>query len=148
MSSMSTNLNEQTTLDIISFQLDAQTFCIETTSVREIRGWGASTPLPHTSPEVLGVINLRGTVIPTIDLARKLGMRPCETTESSAIVVVEVHGRPSAASPVTGRRRFFLATTNNHEQSMEDTATGNQPTYSTWLDFRSATGGTTNNGCN
>ncbi|MET3858920.1 chemotaxis protein CheW [Rhizobium sp. OAE497] len=110
MSSMSTNLNEQTTLDIISFQLDAQTFCIETTSVREIRGWGA---LPHTSPEVLGVINLRGTVIPTIDLARKLGMRPCETTESSAIVVVEVHGRPSAASPVTGRRRFFLATTNN-----------------------------------
>lgn len=36
-------------------QLGAQTFCIETTSVREIRGWGASTPLPHTSAEVLGV---------------------------------------------------------------------------------------------
>lgn len=94
MTGLSTNMNGQATLDIIAFQLGEQTFCIETTSVREIRGWAASTPLPHTSDEVLGVINLRGTVIPTIDLARKLGMRPGETTERSAIVVVEVHGKP------------------------------------------------------
>ncbi|WP_413708802.1 chemotaxis protein CheW [Rhizobium sp. Rhizsp82] len=149
MSGLSTNLNGQTTLDIIAFQLGAQTFCIETTSVREIRGWGASTPLPHTPAEVLGVINLRGTAIPTIDLARKLGMRPCETTERSAIVVVEVHDRPSAASPVTGRRRFFWPRPIIKEQSMEDTATGNQPDlFDAWLDFRPATGETTNNGCN
>lgn len=94
MTELRTNLNGQTSLDIIAFQLGAQTFCIETISVREIRGWAASTPLPHTSDEVLGVINLRGTVIPTVDLARKLGMRPCETTERSAIVVVEVRGKP------------------------------------------------------
>ncbi len=63
MTGLSTNMNGQTTLDIIAFQLGEQTFCIETTSVREIRGWAASIPLPHTSAEVLGVINLRETVI-------------------------------------------------------------------------------------
>ncbi|MGP4693875.1 chemotaxis protein CheW [Agrobacterium cavarae] len=94
MSNLSRNINGQTTLDIIAFQLGEQTFCIETTSVREIRGWAASTPLPHSSPEILGIINLRGTVIPTIDLSRKLGMRSGETTQRSAIVVVEVSGKP------------------------------------------------------
>nr|WP_295979608.1 chemotaxis protein CheW [uncultured Agrobacterium sp.] len=94
MSNFSRNIKGQTTLDIIAFQLGEQTFCIETTSVREIRGWAASTPLPHSSPEILGIINLRGTVIPTIDLSRKLGMRSGETTERSAIVVVEVSGKP------------------------------------------------------
>lgn len=90
-------MNGLTTLDIIAFQLGEQTFCIETTSVREIRGWAASTPLPHASPELLGIINLRGMVIPTIDLTRKLGMRSGETTERSAIVVVEVSGTPLGA---------------------------------------------------
>ncbi len=71
MSNLTQNINGQTTLDIIAFQLGEQTFCIETTSVREIRGWAASTPLPHASPELLGIINLRGMVIPTIDLSRK-----------------------------------------------------------------------------
>ncbi|MEH3091446.1 MULTISPECIES: chemotaxis protein CheW [Rhizobium/Agrobacterium group] len=94
MSNLRQNMNGLTTLDIIAFQLGEQTFCIETTSVREIRGWASSTPLPHASPEVLGIINLRGTVIPTIDLSRKLGMRSGETTERSAIVVVEVSGMP------------------------------------------------------
>lgn len=94
MSDLLRQMNGQTTLDIIAFQLGEQTFCIETTAVREIRGWAASTPLPHSSPEVLGIINLRGSVIPTIDLSRKLGMRSGETTERSAIVVVEVGGKP------------------------------------------------------
>lgn len=94
MKNLHTSLNGNQTFDIIAFQLGGQTFCIETTSVLEIRGWAASTPLPHTSAEILGVINLRGTVIPTIDLARKLGMKSGEPTERSAIVVVEVHGKP------------------------------------------------------
>jgi len=94
MSNLSRDMNGQTTLDIIAFQLGGQTFCIQTTSVREIRGWAPSTPLPHSSPEVLGIINLRGTVIPTIDLSLKLGMRSGERSERSAIVVVEVSGKP------------------------------------------------------
>jgi purine-binding chemotaxis protein CheW len=79
-------------LEIIAFRLHNQDFCVRTTSIREIRGWAPATPLPHTPPDVLGVMNLRGTVIPIIDLARKLGMTKAEPNERSAIVVAEVHG--------------------------------------------------------
>ncbi|MBY5869830.1 chemotaxis protein CheW [Rhizobium leguminosarum] len=94
MASISKNRDGRTSLEIIAFQLHGQSFCIETTSIREIRGWAASTPIPHAPPEMVGIINLRGVVIPTIDLCRKLGMPSSEATERSAIVVAEVHGKP------------------------------------------------------
>ena len=79
-------------LEIIAFRLREQEFCVRTTTIREIRGWGPATPLPHTPPDVIGVMNLRGLVIPIIDLARKLGMPSAEPTERSAIVVTEANG--------------------------------------------------------
>ncbi len=80
-------------LEIIAFMLHEQQFCVRTTSIREIRGWAPVTPLPHAPSDVLGVINLRGTVIPIVDLAVKLGMAPARTTERSAIVVTNVKGQ-------------------------------------------------------
>lgn len=79
------------TLEIIAFRLHDQEFCVKTTTIREIRGWAPSTPIPHSPPEVIGVMNLRGTVIPIIDLAHKLGMKSTVANERSAIVVAEVH---------------------------------------------------------
>ena len=79
------------TLEIIAFRLHEQEFCVKTTTIREIRGWAPSTPIPHSPPDVIGVMNLRGTVIPIIDLAHKLGMKSTEANERSAIVVAEVH---------------------------------------------------------
>ncbi|MGY5810011.1 chemotaxis protein CheW [Rhizobium sp. LEGMi198b] len=78
------------TLEIIAFHLSDRQFCIRTTSIREIRGWAAATPLPHAPPHLLGVMNLRGSVIPVIDLAAKLGVPSAVDTSRSAIVVVEV----------------------------------------------------------
>lgn len=80
-------------LEIIAFMLGDQQFCVRTISIREIRGWGPVTPLPHTPPEVLGVMNLRGTVIPIVDLSVKLGMAPAQATERSAIVVTTVRDK-------------------------------------------------------
>lgn len=77
-------------MDIIAFSLRGQEFCVETTKVREIRGWVACTPVPHAPEDVLGVINLRGEVVPIIDLAGRLGMGMTHGTERSAIVVAEV----------------------------------------------------------
>src|ERR1700733_5858443 len=74
------------TLEIIAFRLHDQEFCVRTTTIREIRGWGPATPIPHAPSDVIGVMNLRGTVIPIIDLANKLGMRSTEPNERSAIV--------------------------------------------------------------
>ena len=79
-------------LEIIAFRLHDQEFCVRTTTIREIRGWAPATPMPHMPTDVIGVMNLRGSVIPIIDLANKLGMRSTQPTERSAIVVAEVHG--------------------------------------------------------
>lgn len=77
-------------LEIIAFRLHEQQFCVRTTSIREIRGWLAPTPLPRSPTEIVGVMNLRGNVIPIIDVATKLGMMPSDPTPRSAIIVAEV----------------------------------------------------------
>lgn len=81
-----------TAFEIIAFKLHEQEFCVRTITIREIRGWVTATPIPHAPAEVMGVMNLRGTVIPLINLALKLGMQATEPSERSAIVVTEVHG--------------------------------------------------------
>jgi len=85
-------VNNGETLEIIAFRLHDQEFCVRTTTIREIRGWGPATPIPHAPADVIGVMNLRGTVIPIVDLANKLGMKSTEPNERSAIVVAEVYG--------------------------------------------------------
>jgi purine-binding chemotaxis protein CheW len=82
---------EHDTLEIIAFRLNGQEFCVTTTTIREIRGWSPSTPLPHCPAEILGVMNLRGLVVPIVDLSRKLGMPPTAPNERSAIIVADVH---------------------------------------------------------
>lgn len=67
------SINTLDTLEIIAFHLHEQEFCVRTTTIREIRGWGPATPIPHASADVIGVMNLRGAVIPIIDLANELG---------------------------------------------------------------------------
>jgi len=86
----STTMFETDTIEIIAFHLHDQEFCVKTTTIREIRGWAPSTPIPHSPKDVVGVMNLRGTVIPIIDLAYKLGMQSTAANERSAIVVTEV----------------------------------------------------------
>ncbi|MBW3097579.1 chemotaxis protein CheW [Pseudohoeflea coraliihabitans] len=80
-------------LEIISFHLGGQIFCVNIMAVREIRGWAPSTALPHTPSHVLGVINLRGSVIPVIDMAARLGLPAIEPTERSAIIVTNIAGK-------------------------------------------------------
>lgn len=86
------SLNEASEpLEIIAFRINEQEFCMRTTSIREIRGWSPVTPIPQSPSDMLGVINLRGSVIPIIDLRRKLGMGSTDANERSAIIVGEVH---------------------------------------------------------
>lgn len=80
------------TLEIIAFRLHDQEFCVRTTTIREIRGWGPATPIPHAPADVISMMNSRGAVIPIVDLANKLGMKSTEPNERSAIVFAEVHG--------------------------------------------------------
>jgi purine-binding chemotaxis protein CheW len=62
-------------------------------SVREIRGWSAATPLPQSPQYMRGVINLRGAVLPIMDLAERLDLPPTQPSERSVIIVVQVGER-------------------------------------------------------
>lgn len=84
---------ESSDLELLSFKVGEQEYSVDIMSVREIRGWTRATPLPHASPYVRGVINLRGTVLPIIDLACRLGIGVTETTERNVIIVVQMQGQ-------------------------------------------------------
>ena len=79
--------------EAISVRVGGQLFALDIMSVREIRGWTASTPLPHAPPYVLGMINLRGLVLPVFDLAGRLGLAAGIPDASSVVVVVDVGDR-------------------------------------------------------
>ncbi len=78
------------------FQLGAETYGLPILDVREIIGLMPITAVPRAPGFVRGVINLRGKVIPVIDLRLKFGMEKCETTDQTVIIVVQctVDGRP------------------------------------------------------
>ncbi|NWG53519.1 MAG: chemotaxis protein CheW [Hydrogenophilaceae bacterium] len=85
--------NSHDQFELISFKIEDQEFCLDIMAVREIRGWTHATPLPHSPPYVRGVINLRGAVLPIIDLKARLGLGAAETNPRSVIIVVHVGGR-------------------------------------------------------
>jgi purine-binding chemotaxis protein CheW len=76
--------------ELISFRVGAQEFCVDIMAVREIRGWTAATALPQSPEYVRGVINLRGAVLPIVDLASRLGFDSAETTARHVIIVAQI----------------------------------------------------------
>ncbi len=75
--------------EYITFRIGAQYYCIDIMSVREIRGWTPATALPRAPGFVRGVINLRGVVLPVIDLAERLGFAPAAPTPRHVIIVAQ-----------------------------------------------------------
>jgi purine-binding chemotaxis protein CheW len=74
----------------LAFHLGAEEFGIPVLSVREIMGLQDITAVPHTPAHVRGVINLRGKVIPVIDLRLKFGLPAVEYGQRTSIIVVRV----------------------------------------------------------
>ncbi|GLT00394.1 chemotaxis protein CheW [Sphingobium jiangsuense] len=75
---------------LITFRLGEQSFGLDIMAIREIRAWSPATRLPHVPPYVAGVVNLRGTVLPVIDLAARLGWEPANPTDRHVIIVAQV----------------------------------------------------------
>ncbi len=74
----------------LGFELAGEEYGLEILKVREIIGMMDITPLPHLPTYVKGVINLRGKVIPVIDLRLKFGLPTCDYHERTCIIVVEI----------------------------------------------------------
>jgi len=74
----------------LTFLLSAEQYGVEILKVQEIRGYSAVTPIPNTPAHIKGVINLRGTVVPVIDLRAKFSMERTEYNKFTVIIVVTV----------------------------------------------------------
>lgn len=74
----------------LTFMLDGEEYGVEILGVQEIKGWEKCTEIPNTPDYVLGVINLRGSVIPVIDLRRRFGMQPREFGKLTVVIVVSL----------------------------------------------------------
>jgi purine-binding chemotaxis protein CheW len=95
----------------LSFQLAGEEFAVGILKVREIIEYGPVTRVPTTPPWIRGVINLRGGVVPVIDLAVKFGLPAGEVTPRTCIVIVEVE--------LGGERTFMGIVSDAVSQVME-----------------------------
>lgn len=76
----------------LTFFLRGEEYGLEILKVQEIIGMMGVTPVPRTPEFICGVINLRGKVIPIVDLRLKFGMESVEHTEETCIIVVQAQG--------------------------------------------------------
>ncbi len=95
----------------LTFALGSEEYGLEILKVREIIGYMDITAVPQTPHHVKGVINLRGQVIPVIDLRAKFGMETADVTEETCIIVVEIS---------QGARTFSTGIVVDHVQEVLD----------------------------
>ncbi|GGH09247.1 chemotaxis protein CheW [Alsobacter metallidurans] len=87
------NASSEAMQRIVTFKVDSRSFGVDVASVREIKGWQPTTPLPNAASHVLGVINLRGAIIAVYDLRRRLGLGASVISRSSVVIVVDLGER-------------------------------------------------------
>ena len=82
------------TMQYLSFQLAGEEFAFGILRVKEILEYDTITRVPNAPAAVRGVINLRGSVVPVVDLALQFGLAPTAITKRTCIVIVEVAPGP------------------------------------------------------
>ncbi|MGE5400986.1 MAG: chemotaxis protein CheW [Ignavibacteriales bacterium] len=90
---MEKNENTSDLLQLVSFNIGREEFGIDILKVQEINRMITITKFPNAPEYVEGVINLRGRVIPVVDLRTKLGMEKREADKDARIIVVELDGK-------------------------------------------------------
>lgn len=76
----------------LTFIMDQEEYGVDILSVKEIRIWDSATPIPKAPEHVRGVINLRGTIVPIIDLRQCFGMEAIEYGPLTVVLVLQVEG--------------------------------------------------------
>lgn len=84
---------DQSSRQYITFVANGQEFAADIMAIREIRGWTDTTALPHVPHYIRGVINLRGNVLPVVDLKARLGLGMTDATAKHVIIVVATAGK-------------------------------------------------------
>jgi len=86
------NDDEDNSQQYLTFLLGDEEYGVEILRVQEIKGWDAITSIPNTPHYLCGVLNLRGTIIPVVDLRLRFEMPAKEYTPTTVIVVLKVEG--------------------------------------------------------
>lgn len=82
-----------TTFDFISFAIGDEQYGVDIMAVREIKGWAEITHLPKQPDYVRGVLNLRGSIVPIVDLRCRFGQGLTETTPLHIVIIVQIGQR-------------------------------------------------------
>lgn len=77
----------------LTFTVDESVYGIDIVQVREIKGWSETTRLPNTEPYFLGVMNLRGTIVPVFDLRCRFTGALTDTTPKHVVIIMVLHGK-------------------------------------------------------
>ncbi|HXY97917.1 MAG TPA: chemotaxis protein CheW [Steroidobacteraceae bacterium] len=91
--------SEVASQQVLTFVLGEETYGVDILRVQEIRGWSAVTKIPNSPPHVLGVLNLRGSIVPIVDLRKRFNLAQAEYTAVTVIIVLTVRSE-------AGRRDF------------------------------------------
>src|SRR5450830_502246 len=79
--------------EFLSFQLGEEEFCLEILKVQEIRGYGEITKIANTPDYIKGVVNLRGEIVPILDLRIKLNFKDVEYDEFTVVIILNLEGQ-------------------------------------------------------
>jgi len=82
---------DEDAVQYLTFKLDGESFATEISKVREVLEYTQVTPVPRSPEFMQGVINLRGSVVPVVDLRMQFSMATTETTVDSCIIIIEVN---------------------------------------------------------
>lgn len=82
--------HDAATDQFLTFIMANEEYGVDILSVQEIRGWEAATPIPNSPDFVKGVINLRGTIVPIIDLRLRFGLEQVEYSPVTVVIVLKV----------------------------------------------------------
>jgi len=74
----------------LTFILSGEEYGVDILTVQELRGWESTTPIPNTPSFVLGVINLRGVIVPIVDLRDRFGLDRIEYGPTTVVIIVKV----------------------------------------------------------
>lgn len=83
-------MQDEEAVQYLTFKLDDESFATEISKVREVLEYTQVTPVPRSPEFMQGVINLRGSVVPVVDLRLQFGMPAVEPTVDSCIIIIEV----------------------------------------------------------
>jgi purine-binding chemotaxis protein CheW len=84
------NAGKGTTRQVLTFSLGREVYGVDILRVKEIRGWSPVTRIPQSPPAVLGVLNLRGAVVPIIDMRVRFALPAAEFTPVTVIIVLSL----------------------------------------------------------